>query len=116
MLASLVIDYLRSAKQNDSTIGVAGVYCNFREPKKIPDIMGSLLRQLAEPLHVTPQLGHEQNSLSKETMSRALPGVLLNYEHVYVVIDALDECPHRLALLEALQSTFMSIPRKSARS
>lgn len=56
-LASLIVDSLRGDSQDSSrtkqqTQGtdVAGIYCSYGEPHPIANMIGSVLRQLLEPL------------------------------------------------------------------
>jgi hypothetical protein len=48
ILTSIVVDDLMTRFQNDLTIGIAYIYCNFRrkDEQKINDLLASLLKQL----------------------------------------------------------------------
>jgi hypothetical protein len=50
ILASIVVNDLDTRFSDDSTIGIAYIYCNFRrqDEQKIDDLLASLLKQLAE--------------------------------------------------------------------
>ena len=57
ILTSIVIDNIMAKFRNDSTTGIAFVYCNFqrRDDQKFDDLLASLLKQLAEGCLSLPQ-------------------------------------------------------------
>lgn len=102
ILTSIVIDDLISRFYNNSTTGIAYVYCNFqrRGEQKIDDLLASLLKQLAQGQSSLPdsvkdlydrhKVKRTQPSLD-ETL-RSLHSVAAMYSRVFIVVDALDEC------------------------
>ncbi|KAN0069147.1 hypothetical protein V8E54_012776, partial [Elaphomyces granulatus] len=102
ILSSIIIDHLCKVFGNDHTIGIAYLYCNFRQrhEQKSSDLIVSLLKQLVQeqsPLpdivknlysHHTPKRTHP---LPDEVLS-TLHHVMACYSRAFIVIDALDEC------------------------
>lgn len=104
MMAAIVIDHLLNTVQT-ADVGVAYLYCDYKRQAEhtTPKLLAAVLKQLVQdrPSIAQPLSGlydHHQlrrtRLLPKETL-RALRSVLGNYSKVYVVIDALDECPER---------------------
>ena len=95
--------------QNDGRIGIAYLYCNFRqqEEQKAEELLASLLKQLAqEHSAILPTVKdlydrHKimQTRPSVDEISKALQSVAVVYSTVFIVIDALDECRVRTRLL-----------------
>jgi len=88
--------------QNDGSIGIAYLYCNFRRQneQKAEELLASLLKQLAREHSATPPIlkalydWHKikQTRPSFDEISKALQSVTVMYSTVFIVIDALDEC------------------------
>src|SRR3989440_1726345 len=57
ILTSIVVDYLDKKFQNDSSIGIAYVYCNFRQQLEVKpaDLLASLLKQLVQEQPSVPE-------------------------------------------------------------
>lgn len=101
ILSAIVVDHLTTRSQNDSNIGIAYIYCNFRrqEEQKIDNLLASLLKQLAECQHPLPgsvqalYRKHKPKGTrpSLDEISRTLQSVVAMYSNVFFVIDALDE-------------------------
>ncbi|KAI5865298.1 hypothetical protein GGS23DRAFT_594839 [Durotheca rogersii] len=102
ILTSIVVDELTTRLNNDESIGLAYVYCNFRrqDEQGAGDLLASLLKQLAQD---RPSLPDSVRSLyerhkgkrtrpSYDEISRALRSVAALYSRVFVTVDALDEC------------------------
>lgn len=102
VLASIVVDHLQTAFP-DGDVGIAFAYLNHQERiQQTPvNIMGSLLKQLVQerpslcdllkPLY---KKNHQRNTVpTLSDISTAFRQILAEYSKVYVVIDALDECP-----------------------
>ena len=110
--SSSVIDRISNARYGDSTIGLAFFYCdgNNTEKQDLRYILGSLTRQL-----LTPGSPHFEQLESLRKRGSPPPDVLLatleriasSYGQVYIVLDGLDECARREALLEALSTMEM---------
>ena len=102
MITSIVVDNLCSKFGNDGSIGIAYLYCNFRQQQdqKPVDLLASLLGQLVQG---QPSVSNSMESLyerhktkrtrpSFEEISRVLQSILASYSRAFIVIDALDEC------------------------
>ena len=103
ILMSIVVDELTTRFSNDPTIGIAYIYCNFRrqEEQKIDDLLASLLKQLAEsqpslPVTVEELYDRLKTKRTRPTLDEILGSlqmVMAAYSRVFIIIDALDECP-----------------------
>ncbi len=97
-----MIEELTTRFSNDPTIGIAYIYCNFRQQdeQKIDKLLASLLKQLAESQPSLPGILKELYNRHKmkrtrpslEEISRSLQVVTTLYSRVFLIIDALDEC------------------------
>jgi hypothetical protein len=86
---------------DDTTVGIAYLYCNFRrqEEQKVEYSLANLLKQLAWGQSPLPGIVKELHSRhearrtrpSLDEISRALHSVAITYSRVFIVIDALDE-------------------------
>ncbi|KAF3031163.1 hypothetical protein E8E12_000410 [Didymella heteroderae] len=104
MMAAIAVDHLLNTVQT-ADVGVAYLYCNYKRQVEhtTPNLLAAVLKQLVQdrPSIAQPLSGlydHHQvrrTRLSLEETVSALRSVLGNYSKVYVVIDALDECPER---------------------
>lgn len=112
ILASRVLDHVFSLKACDPTIGVAGLYCSYRDPQTTINLLGSLIQQLARPLSDFPISISENKSPTTEDMTEALTQVIPSYGQIFLVVDALDECPNRLDLLKHLSKLVQTISGK----
>jgi hypothetical protein len=102
IFTSIVIDDLIRRFQNNPTIGIAYIYCNFwrKDDQKAEDLLASLLKQLAQEWPSLPDIVKDLYSRHKdkrtrpllEEISRALQSVAAMYSRVFVIVDALDEC------------------------
>lgn len=104
MMAAIAVDHLLNTVQT-ADVGVVYLYCNYKRQAEhtTPNLLAAVLKQLvqdrpsiAQPLsgpYDDHQVRRTRLSLG-ETVS-ALRSVLGNYSKVYVIIDALDECPER---------------------
>jgi hypothetical protein len=102
VLTSIVVDYLCNNFQDNTTIGIAYLYCNFRKQaeQKAADLLASLLKQLSEQQPALPDSirslyhshRHKRTRPTVDDMSRVLQAVATLYSRISIVIDALDEC------------------------
>lgn len=102
ILTSIVVDYLCSKFYNNSKVGIAYIYCNFKrqEAQKIDDLLASVLKQLAESQSRLPESVKNLYNRHKANRTRpsineiltVLQSVTLLYSRVFIVVDALDEC------------------------
>ena len=99
---SIVVHDLITRFQNDLSIGIAYIYCNFRrqEEQKIDNLLASLLKQLAESQPSLPENVKDLYNFHKakrtrpllEEISIVLQSLTEMYSRVFFIIDALDEC------------------------
>ena len=102
ILISIVIDELYMRFQNETGIGIAYLYCNFRrqEEQKPEDLLASLLKQLVQGQISTPDKAkslynrhkHRRTRPLFDEIANVLDSVVADYSRVFVIIDALDEC------------------------
>jgi Cdc6-like AAA superfamily ATPase len=103
IMASIVIDYLYTKYQNDDSVAVAYLYCNFRrrDEQKPIDMLASLLKQLILGLSNIPDgvknlydyHDSRQTRPSLQEISKELCSVIAACSKCFIVVDALDECP-----------------------
>ncbi|QYT05611.1 Ankyrin repeat protein [Trichoderma simmonsii] len=102
ILTSIVVDYLCSKFNNNSTVGIAYIYCNFKmqDEQKIDDLLASVLKQLAESQSCLPESIKNLYNRHKTQHTRpsineilaVLQSVALMYSRIFIIVDALDEC------------------------
>jgi hypothetical protein len=101
IITSIVVEHLNTKFENDASIGIAYLYCNFqRQQEQTPtNMLASLLKQLIQEQHSVPESvkslyeRHEKRSRpSLEEISKILHSVVTDYSRVFILIDALDEC------------------------
>ncbi|KAL7961672.1 ankyrin repeat-containing domain protein [Trichoderma compactum] len=105
ILTSIVIEHLDIKFQNDQTVGIAYLYCNFQmhDEQKDDDLLLSILKQLAESqpsgtLPTSTQALYSRHIKrntrpSKMDIRKEIEAVVEAFSRVFVVVDALDECP-----------------------
>jgi Cdc6-like AAA superfamily ATPase len=101
MITSIVVDHLIGEFGNNPGIGIAFLYCNFRQQQKQQpkDLFLSLLKQFAQRMPAIPECvialyrDHARNRTrpSFEDISTTLHSVIAGYLRSYIIIDALDE-------------------------
>jgi len=122
-ISSLVIDSLCD-EPSEEDIAVAALYCDFRDHQEqtTANIIGAILKQLVARDEV---LGHMQTAFQKSKrelggrglrlpdMVRMLKRAIATLPHVFMCIDALDEClpKNLLELLESLKDILQEWPR-----
>jgi Cdc6-like AAA superfamily ATPase len=102
MIASIVVDHLCGKFFNDANIGIAYLYCNFRqqEEQKPMDLFLSVLKQLLQERPSMPETVKSLYDSHKDKRTRPsfneilklLYSVVANYSRAFIIIDALDEC------------------------
>lgn len=102
IITSIVVDHLHSKFQNDASVGIAYIYCNFRrqQEQKPEDLLASLLKQLVQEKHSMPEImkslyKRHKNKRTRpliEEVSKVLYSVVADYSKTFIIIDALDEC------------------------
>jgi Cdc6-like AAA superfamily ATPase len=102
ILTSVVVEDLTTRFQNDSSTGIAYLYCNFRrkDDQKVADLLSSLLKQLVQGQSSVPECikslydSHKGKHmrLSCDDITKALQTVAALYSRVFIIVDAIDEC------------------------
>lgn len=102
IIASIVIDHLWRRFQNDASVGIAYLYCNFRRlyEQKPDDLLASLLKQFIQQQPSMPQSVKNLYKSYKDGRTRplfdnivkVLHSVIADYSKTFIIIDALDEC------------------------
>ncbi|KIW89863.1 uncharacterized protein Z519_09292 [Cladophialophora bantiana CBS 173.52] len=101
IITSIVIDDLQKRYNRDTTIGIAYVYCNFRqqENQNAATFLSSLLRQLVQNRSSTPaeiqDLYHQHQArgtrLSPDEILRVLHSLVASFSRTLILVDGLDE-------------------------
>jgi len=105
ILTAVAIEELTTMFEDNSTVAIAFVYCNFRREhqQSTRDLLASLLRQIAQHNSTLPvisdalRLLHErymkkQSRPSVDILSKMLHSIVSAYSQVFICVDALDEC------------------------
>ena len=103
-ISSYIIRHLQEKKVTD-TIGVAYLYFSYKDTEKqtLLNLIASLLQQLVtqKPLLLQEVRDLYQQHVTHHTRpsagecSQLLQTVIWSFTQVYIVVDALDECPER---------------------
>ncbi|KAJ4177991.1 hypothetical protein NW767_014970 [Fusarium falciforme] len=103
ILTSAVVDELINQFANDENIGIAYIYCGSqqKDEQKAEDFLASLLKQLVEcrpaPSESVKSLYDKHKDKrtrpSLDDISAALHSTATAYSRVFIIVDALDECP-----------------------
>jgi Cdc6-like AAA superfamily ATPase len=101
IITSIVVEELTTRFENDTSIGIAYVYCNFRRQheQKAEDLVASLLKQLNQgrsPLPESLKSLYENHKTrrtrpSLDELSRSLQSVSALYSGIFIMVDAIDE-------------------------
>jgi hypothetical protein len=102
MITSIVVNHLRTEFQNDANIGIAYLYCNYRQQQeqKAEDLLASLLKQLAQeqvpvPADVKSLCESHRTKRTRPSFGeivKVLHSIVRLHSKVFIIIDALDEC------------------------
>ncbi|KAJ9353099.1 hypothetical protein DTO280E4_7527 [Paecilomyces variotii] len=113
-LVSIVINHLQEIFAKNQQVVVAYIFCDYREQskQKLNNILGAILKQLVQPMETLPDdlnmlyKSHQAtgSTLQRNELTELLISVANYYSRVYLVIDALDECPDS----DGTRSTFIS--------
>ncbi|KAJ7832561.1 hypothetical protein B0H14DRAFT_2304714, partial [Mycena olivaceomarginata] len=109
---SIAVDHLRAQSQ-DKNFGVACIYLDHKDTKKQTpsNLLSGLWRQLVFEKTITPQTqrlydqhNEKRTRPSLEEIREVLCSALKEWSKVYILVDAVDECPEdqRQILLEHL--------------
>jgi hypothetical protein len=102
MIASIVVDHLKTSFPDDKT-GKAFLYCIYKrqDNQEIDDLLASLLGQLAVWQSMVPESIRElynkhqrgeKPRLSRNEILEVLSSITKTYSRTFIIIDALDEC------------------------
>jgi hypothetical protein len=100
MLSASVINKLRKRFKDDQNTAVLYVYCKYNAPCDITRVLSSLLHQLIlhtgqltpESIKLLKRCQKEQRSPLLEEISSIFRTEMKSLSHLFIVIDALDEC------------------------
>jgi Cdc6-like AAA superfamily ATPase len=102
IITSIIVDYLNTKFENDTGVGIAFLYCNFRrhQEQKHSDLLMSPVKQLAQgrpsvPGNVKSLYEHHKDKRTRpsfDEISKILHSIVANYSRAFIIIDALDEC------------------------
>lgn len=115
MFRSIVVDNLRERLKNDITVGIACIYCNYKErdAQTLTNLVAGLWAQLVRnngslPTEVRDLYSTHVRQNTPPTLNevqKILQSEIARYSKIFVVIDALDEYPEgdRSTLLKKLR-------------
>ncbi|RYP53496.1 hypothetical protein DL768_001533 [Monosporascus sp. mg162] len=101
ILTSIVVDDLTTRFGTEESIGIAYLYCNFRQQDKqnVEHLLASILKQLVQGRLSLPESVKSLYDKHKDKwtpsvneISRALQSVAPTYQRIFIIADALDEC------------------------
>ena len=98
--------------RDDDDVGIAYIYCNYKEEQLSENLIGSLLRQLLQRRSYIPEdirtlyESHKtkKTRLSIREYSRLLQSETHSISKVFIIIDALDECHKNNEIRQTLLS------------
>lgn len=103
ILASVAIDYLAKQVQTAPKTGLAFIFCDYRKKNEqtIYSLLANLLKQLSHLLDPLPQSIVALFEVYKRCGTRPtleeifgiLKDLIRHYDRVFIVVDALDQCP-----------------------
>ena len=122
-MVSIVVDRLFKEFRNDRGIGIAFLYCNFRQQQEqqLIDLFLSLLKQFSQRQPLLPECvtrlykDHEKNRTrpSFDKISNALYFVIANCSRAFIIIDALHECSGADRVLPRYMEELFSLQEKT---
>lgn len=102
IITSTVVRHLHERFRNDPSVGIAYVYCTFKQQKQQTpvDLMTIILKQLAMKQDTLPsaleslyhRLKSSQARPSLKELKATIKDVAIRYSRIFIIIDALDEC------------------------
>jgi hypothetical protein len=121
MMAAITVDYLQNAILT-TDIGVAYLYCNYKRQSEqtAPNLVAAIIKQLVQDRPSIAQflsILYDRHRVRRtrpplEELLSILKSVLANYSRVYVVLDALDECPERDGTRRQLLRLFRTLQQR----
>ncbi|KAI8714078.1 NACHT domain-containing protein [Fusarium sp. LHS14.1] len=119
ILSSVVVEELTKQFQHDSSVCIAHIYFNYQqqENQTIDQVFGNLLRQLAADQSNIPDAvqdiykehSKKGSKLKFEEIFKILHGLSALYSRVFIIVDALDECPSRDGRRNTMLSEIMKL-------
>ncbi|KAF8515201.1 hypothetical protein JB92DRAFT_2915804 [Gautieria morchelliformis] len=114
ILCSTIVEELSNHCHSDPSLAMAFFYFDFNHKDTPPDaVLRSLIEQLSMQCVSTPQAleslfskneqGHTHRAPGQEDLMSTLNSIIGSYQAVYIVFDALDECPERSRFLKVLR-------------
>lgn len=103
ILSSVVIDHLQRRLVGQSDFGITYFFCNYRQQQTTLSTFSALLRQLVRCQPTLPdgiismhkEFKKSGRLPSEEDVFRELGSAIASFSRVFLIIDALDECPAR---------------------
>ena len=102
IITSIVVHYLYGLFGSDPTVGIAYLYCNFRQQheQRPTDLILNVLKQFIQGQFSIPEIVQNLYSHHKPKQTRPPPDEFLSvlhhvtasYKRAFIIIDALDEC------------------------
>ena len=123
MIAAAVIDELHSLFEDDTSVSVLYIYCNFRrqlEQRPI-DLLANMLKQLTQKSSSVPQsidhlYKHHQKGRTRPSTNeicQALQSVVRAHSKTFIIVDALDECEAADGALQRFISELFDLQAKT---
>jgi NACHT domain len=122
-ITSIIVDHLYNQFQNDGSVGIAYLYCNFRrqQEQKPADLFASLLKQLIQEQPSVPEsmkglYEHHKDRRtrpSSDEILAVLHSVICDYSRTFIIIDALDECQVSNGVRRILLSEILDLQAKT---
>jgi hypothetical protein len=102
ILTLIMVDELFTRFENDGSIGIAYLYCNYRQQYKqnLEDLFASLLKQFVQEQPSIPDSvkalynrhKYKRTRPSLDEISGVLQSIAAAYSRVFIIVNALDEC------------------------
>jgi hypothetical protein len=102
IITSIVVHYLHNKFRSDPAVGIAYLYCNFRQQheQNVTDLLLGLVKQLVQEQPYIPKSVKNLHTYHKDKRTRpsfseileALHSVAAYYSRTFIIVDALDEC------------------------
>ncbi|KAF8522653.1 hypothetical protein JB92DRAFT_3268881, partial [Gautieria morchelliformis] len=113
ILCSTVIEELSLHCRSDPSLAIAFFYFDFNNKDSLLNVvLRSLIKQLSlrantfhalESLFAQNEHGGAHRAPDQEELMNTLKSIIKGYQTVYIVFDALDECPERSRFLEVIE-------------
>ncbi|KAL2676553.1 hypothetical protein Neosp_010314 [[Neocosmospora] mangrovei] len=119
ILSSIVVEELLEQFRDDSSVCIAHVYFNYQqqESQTVGQVFANLLRQLVASQFDIPAVvqddykthSRRDTKMKFEELSKRMQSLSSLYSRVFIIIDALDECPSRDGRRKAMLSEIMKL-------